>query len=147
MMLSRTHVENFVAELFKGKTDRGGVPYIQHCKAVANGLPVSINHHCVFAALCHDVIEDIEDGRQKMLDFGLNSLVVRIVELVTKVEGESYDEYKAKVMSTRESMLIKLADLKHNMDITRLKKLTDKDCERLKQYHEFYHEISEALKK
>jgi hypothetical protein len=42
-------------------------------------------------------------------------------------------------------MRVKLADLRHNSDIRRLKGVTDKDIERMAKYSKFYVEIQAKL--
>ena len=43
------------------------------------------------------------------------------------------------------SVVVKIADLKDNMDITRLKEITYKDIERLKKYHRTWIELNEFI--
>ena len=64
-------------------------------------------------------------------------LGVRLI-LITKNNGEEYQTYVERISEDSVATEVKIADLCENMDITRLKKLTDKDCERLKKYHRAY---------
>jgi hypothetical protein len=59
--------------------------------------------------------------------------------------GESYDEYKLGVFDNVDAMRVKMADLRHNTDIRRLKGVTQKDLERLAKYNQFYLEIQAKL--
>lgn len=40
---------------------------------------------------------------------------------------------------------VKMADLRHNTDIRRLKGVTEKDIARMAKYHQFYMEIKAKL--
>lgn len=134
-----------VATAFSGKFDKGGRPYFEHCLAVMNGLPTGLPERVYIAALCHDIIEDIKDGRDLLLRAGISVDAVVLVDLVSKVKGESYKQYKDKVMSNEYSMLIKKSDLTHNSDIRRLKGIGSNDIIRTIQYQEFYTEIVNKL--
>ena len=59
--------------------------------------------------------------------------------------GETYDEYKVRVFENRDAMLVKVADLRHNTDIRRLKGVTQKDIERTAKYYEFYAQLQVLL--
>lgn len=58
---------------------------------------------------------------------------------ITKVPGVFYAQYKERVFSNQDAMMVKMADLRHNSDIRRLKGVTDK-------YFQFYTEIEEKLR-
>lgn len=140
-LLSRVYA--FVATSFEGITDKGGRPYFEHCLAVMNGLPRNSSEELKIAALCHDIIEDVEKGRDKMIALGVPLHVVEWVDNVSKRKGEHYKDYKKRVMSCTESILIKMSDLEHNSDIRRLKGLQPKDLIRTIEYQEFYMELKE----
>jgi hypothetical protein len=72
--------------------------------------------------------------------------VIAGVRALTKVPGETLDEYKAQVFANPDAMRVKKCDLRHNSDIRRLKGVTEKDIRRMARYHEFYLEICERLK-
>ncbi len=70
---------------------------------------------------------------------------------MTKVKGESFENYKMRVKSTSDTRKVKMADLRHNTDIRRLKtdengKLRPEDIERTIRYHNFYLELQELEK-
>ena len=60
---------------------------------------------------------------------------------MTKVPGESYEEYKDKVKGNPDAVLVKMSDLNHNTQITRLKGVTPKDMARMEKYFHFYLEL------
>jgi (p)ppGpp synthase/HD superfamily hydrolase len=96
-------------------------------------------------ALGHDLIEDAGWTAKTFLDEGFSERVVAGIVALTKVKGESYEEYKAKVKANPDAVVVKMADLRHNTDIRRLKGITEKDLARVAKYHEFYLELMESL--
>ena len=70
--------------------------------------------------------------------------IVDAIKCLTKVSGETYQEYKARVLSNRDAMKVKKADLRHNTDIRRLKGTTEKDIARTAKYLSFYAEIEQV---
>ena len=96
-------------------------------------------------ALGHDLIEDTDVTYSELIGAGMSARVIEGIRALTKVRGESYLEYKQRVLQNRDAMLVKLCDLRHNTDIRRLKGITDKDVARIAKYHEFWVEIQRAL--
>jgi (p)ppGpp synthase/HD superfamily hydrolase len=123
---------------FDGIYDRGGVPYILHCLKVMHYLK-SDDDELQQIAVGHDLIEDCKNVTYQMLrDMSFSDRVIDGIRCLTKVPGESPEEYLAKVMSNHDAILVKLADLRHNSDIRRLKGVTDKDIKRIEKYHKMY---------
>lgn len=125
--------------------DKGGKPYILHCFRVMNYLD-SDDEELQCAALLHDVAEDTKITFQDMRDIGMTDRIISALRLVTKMPGQTYEEYKNGVISSVDAMKIKKADLTDNSDIRRLKGITDKDIERTVKYQRFYMEIESKLK-
>ena len=65
------------------------------------------------------------------------AIVNRVVRM-TRKEDESYMDYIKRIGEDNICRIVKMCDLKDNMDITRLEKITDKDFDRLKKYHKAY---------
>jgi hypothetical protein len=85
------------------------------------------------------LIEDCKNVTYQMLrDMSFSDRVIDGIRCLTKVPGESPEEYLAKVMSNHDAILVKLADLRHNSDIRRLKGVTEKDIKRIEKYHKMY---------
>lgn len=125
--------------------DKGGKPYILHCFRVMNYLD-SDDEELQCMALLHDVAEDTKITFQEMLESGMSERVIAALRLVTKMPGQTYDEYKKGVLSSTDAMQVKKADLTDNSDIRRLKGITEKDIERTVKYQRFYMEIEAKLK-
>lgn len=127
-----------------GQFDRGGAPYILHPLRVMSFLKTDDEElQCI--ALGHDVIEDTSVTYRDLYDNGISERVVVGIRALTKVPGETLDEYKARVFANPDAMQVKLCDLRHNTDIRRLKGVTEKDIARMAKYHTFYLEIQARL--
>ncbi len=127
-----------------GQFDRGGRPYILHPLRVMSFLKTDDEElQCI--ALGHDVIEDTDVTYKDLRDAGISERVIEGIRILTKVPGETYDEYKQRVFTSRDAMAVKLCDLRHNTDIRRLKGVSEKDIARMAKYHQFYMEIRAKL--
>ena len=127
-----------------GQFDRGGAPYILHPLKVMHYLK-SDDEELMCMALGHDVIEDTSVTYRDLRDAGISERVVAGIRALTKLPGQTYEEYKAGVFASEDAMRVKLADLRHNTDIRRLKGVTEKDIARMSKYHMFYMEIKSRL--
>lgn len=127
-----------------GQFDKGGHPYILHVMAVMY-LVDSEDDEVKQIAAGHDLVEDTKTTYQELRDLGFSERVVQGIRALSKVPGETYQEYKSKVAGNRDAILVKMADLKHNSDITRFKGLQQKDFDRMAKYMQFYAELN-ALK-
>ena len=127
-----------------GQFDRGGSPYILHPLKVMHYLK-SDDEELMCIALGHDVIEDTSVTYSDLKEAGLTDRIIEGIRVLTKMPGETYDEYKLRVFSNRDAMKVKMADLRHNTDIRRLKGVTEKDIARMSKYHMFYMELKMKL--
>lgn len=123
-----------------GQFDKGGNPYILHPLAVMTLLN-STDEELMCIAIGHDMVEDCGVTYVQLTELGITARIIDGIRCLTKVPGESYDEYKAKVKSNPDSIKVKLADLRHNTDITRLKGVREKDMARMEKYFHFYMEL------
>ena len=94
-------------------------------------------------ALLHDVVEDsdwtLEDLRKK----GLPEEVVQAVGILTKKRNEKYEEYILRVKQNPLARQVKLADLQHNSDLSRLTTVTEIDRKRAEKYRQAIAFLSE----
>jgi (p)ppGpp synthase/HD superfamily hydrolase len=127
-----------------GQFDRGGNPYILHPLKVMHYLKTDDEElQCI--ALLHDVIEDTNTSWKDLEAIGCTSRVISAVRVLTKMPGQTYDEYKLEVFASLDAMKVKSCDLRHNTDIRRLKGITQKDIDRNAKYNQFYLEIQLRL--
>lgn len=133
-----------VTNAHAGQFDRGGKPYILHPLAVMHKLRTD-DEELMSIALGHDVIEDTKTTYADLRAVGMTERVIDGIRALTKVPGETYEEYKVRVFANHDAMKVKLKDLMHNTDIRRLKGVTEKDIARMAKYHAFYMEILARL--
>lgn len=125
------------ANAFEGKTDKGGKPYILHCLHVMNKLKYEGDEDLMCAAVMHDLVEDTEYTLEMLTELGFSDRVVNLVRLLTHTDDE-YMDYIARIKNNSDAVKIKLHDLRHNSDITRMKGLRNEDFKRLEKYHRAY---------
>ena len=127
-----------------GQFDKGGKPYILHPLKVMHYLRTE-DEELMCIALGHDIVEDtfkvVNEGLGYLRSRGFSPRVVAGIAAMTKREGQTFDEYKAQVKANPDAILVKMADLRHNSDIRRLKGIGPKDVERVARYHQFYMEL------
>lgn len=138
MLLETAH--EIAKEYHAGDVDIAGVDYYEgHLTTVAATVVGDDVTRAV--AVLHDVIEDTE-----MTEFTLRGLldgykeadvVVDAVVAVTKVDGESYGDYIARVMNNPIARAVKVADMKHNSDLGRLPSVSTKDIARAEKYEKY----------
>lgn len=117
--------------------DKGGNPYILHPLKVMHYLKTDDFQLMAIAAL-HDVVEDTDVTASDLVIMGFSNRVKDAVVILTKKEGQSPEEYFAGITQNYDAVRVKLADLRHNTDIRRLKGLEDKDLLRLRKYQNMY---------
>jgi (p)ppGpp synthase/HD superfamily hydrolase len=96
-----------------GQVDKIGVPYRLHLQAVAEGLE-PFGPMVVMAGWLHDIIEDTAWTAEGLRELGVSARVVEVVQLVTRTDGESYEEMLARVAGDPLATLVKIADNAHN---------------------------------
>ena len=134
-----------VCRLFQNKTDKGSFPYLVHLFKVYSGVNDYIEKVC---ALLHDVVEDTEVTFDELREFGYDEEIIEILSYLTKHKGEDYRDYIERIISSENIHVynIKLSDLRHNMDINRIKNPTTNDYERItKRYAPAYEKINNKL--
>ena len=132
-----------ITKEFKNKKDKAGKPYIDHLWRVKETVHNEIwgNYELETVALLHDLLEDCPNwNKEKLLDIFPKSVVDSVVCL-TRKKNESYKEYIDRILTDDMATLVKKADLRDNMDITRLKTLNEADFIRLKKYHSSYMQL------
>ena len=120
--------------------DKGGSPYILHPLAVMYLLDnPDEEQQCI--ALGHDIVEDCGITYLELAEAGITERIIAGIRALTKVPGETHEEYKAKVKANPDAVKVKIADLTHNTDIRRLKGVSQKDMARMERYFHFYMEL------
>jgi (p)ppGpp synthase/HD superfamily hydrolase len=127
------------------QTDKSGKPYILHCLRVMDKVK-SKESEVKQIAVLHDLFEDTDCFPSELRREGFSTRVLNALYLLEHSSVDSYEVYINRVCSNKDAMLVKLADLRHNSDITRLKGVTEKDLKRMAKYHKAYTQIKKTLK-
>ena len=119
----------------EGQKDKAGAPYLLHVLRVMMSVE-KMDEKTV--ALLHDVVEDSETSIEELTKAGFPKKILKAVELLTKTDKKPYEDYIQEIKNNDLARAVKLADLKDNMNITRLKKVTESDKLRIKKYKAAY---------
>lgn len=115
----------------QGQFDKAGQPYILHPLTVAAMLDSEAEKT---VALLHDVLEDSDLSTSDLKSYGFRDDIIDAVVTLTHRDNETYESYLHRVKSNPLARKVKLADLEHNSDVTRLQVVTEKDRSRLQKY-------------
>lgn len=99
-----------------GQVDKSGLPYIFHPYHLAEQMPDEVT---ACAALLHDVVEDTAVTMEE-LEREFPRKITKVVRLLTRAEGTDYFAYVRELRTNPAAVVMKLADLAHNSDETRL---------------------------
>ena len=95
-------------------------------------------------ALGHDLFKDTEVTYEEVFaQFG--ERVAEGILSMTKPKGVSYDTYINQVLNNKDAIIVKMADLEHNSDITRMKGVTDKRSSTNSKYWKTYAKLRSSL--
>ncbi len=131
---------NIAYNAHMGQFDKMGIPYIFHPFHLAEQMDTE--EECIVAIL-HDVVEDTKITFED-LEKDFSSQVIEALKLLTHDKKIPYDEYILNLKDNPIAKKVKLADLMHNSDITRLERITLKDVIRNKKYENAIRILSES---
>ena len=121
----------------KDQVDKSGLPYIFHPFHLAKQMN---DETSVCAALLHDVVEDTNVTFEDLEAQGISADVIETLRLLTHTADVPYMDYiqEIKESGNQSAIAVKLADLQHNSDVSRLDicNANDKDILRNKKYME-----------
>ncbi len=117
----------------KDQVDKSGMPYVFHPFHLAEQMQTE---ETVTAALLHDVVEDTEYTLEDLRRMGFAESVLEALALLTHDDQVPYMEYVRTLRSNPIARAVKLADLKHNSDLSRLDKVDEKALRRVEKYHQ-----------
>lgn len=115
----------------QGQKDKAGQCYILHSLRVM--LRCEKEEQKIVAVL-HDVLEDTEVTKEDLIKEGFCKEIVEAVVCLTKKEKEYYFDYIDRVKQNAIARVVKLADLEDNMNLKRIKNVTEKDRQRVEKY-------------
>ena len=88
------------------------------------------------AGMLHDVIEDTDITIDYLREQGFPENILFAIDCLTRREGENYQDFIVRCCQSKIAMRVKIADLEDNLDMRRLKHITEKDIERINRYLE-----------
>jgi (p)ppGpp synthase/HD superfamily hydrolase len=116
----------------KDQIDKAGKPYVNHLEAVASKV---IGTEEKTVAWLHDIFEDTDFSQDQLSVFFPRS-IVEAVEVLTKRQGEAYEDYLKRIAENPLAIKVKMADLEHNTDLTRFDSPSESDKTRAQKYIE-----------
>lgn len=134
---------NLAVKHHVNQRDKGGDPYILHPLWVMSNVT---GRKCKIAAVLHDIVEDTDVTLSDLRMYGFDYEIVEAIDVLTKKKGENYQEYIDNILTNPIATKVKIKDLEHNMDLSRiLDDLTEKDITRNEKYKKAYDYILEKL--
>ena len=118
-------------ETHKDQVDKTGMPYIFHPFHLAEQMDDEISTVC---ALLHDVVEDSQITFENLLQMGFPHEVIEVLKLLTHEKSVPYMQYVEKIATNPIAKKVKIADLRHNSDLTRLNVVDETALNRANKY-------------
>lgn len=115
------------------QVDKAGEPYIGHPAHVAASVE---GDKAKAVAWLHDVVEDTSTTFDDLRAAGVDDEVLAALELLTHDKSAPYMEYVAAIKKNDLARTVKLADLAHNSDLSRLPEVTETDLRRVEKYRQ-----------
>ncbi len=111
--------------------DQSGLPYVFHPFHLAEQMTDEVT---TVVALLHDVAEDSDYTLADIAAKGFSQEVLDALALLTHEPGVPYQDYVAKIKDNPIATTVKLADLAHNSDLSRLSVVDEHALARLEKY-------------
>ena len=127
-------------EAHKDQVDKSGLPYVFHPFHVAEQMEDEIT---TTVALLHDVVEDTDYTLEDLSGMGFPQKVTDALALLTHDKSISYSDYVSAIKNNHVARAVKIADLKHNSDLSRLDSISDDDMIRIEKYRRSLNELLE----
>lgn len=118
-------------EAHKEQTDKSGMPYVFHPFHLAEQMQTE---ETTIVALLHDVVEDTDYTIADLSAMGFDKNVTDALSLLTHDDATEYLDYVRAVKENPIAKAVKLADLKHNADLSRLDVIDEKALARKEKY-------------
>ena len=118
-------------EAHKDQLDKSGLPYVFHPFHLAEQMETE---ETIIVALLHDVIEDTDYTIDDLTNMGFDKAVTDAIALMTHAHGVEYMDYVLEIKKNPIAKAVKLADLKHNSDVSRLDTVDENALARREKY-------------
>ena len=118
-------------EAHKNQVDKSGLPYVFHPFHLAERMA---DEATIVTALLHDVVEDTPYTLDDLHQMGFPEEVLAALTLLTHDDDVPYLDYVIRLKGNPIARAVKLADLRHNSDLTRLDFVNEKALARVAKY-------------
>ena len=115
----------------KDQLDKAGMPYVFHPWHVAESME---DEKSTCAALLHDIVEDTDMTLEELADMGFDPEVIEALSFLTHPDDVDYYDYIENLSQNEIAIKVKLSDLAHNSDLTRLPVVDEKARARYEKY-------------
>lgn len=122
---------NLAFKAHKDQLDKSGLPYIFHPFSLAEQMS---DEYSICVALLHDVIEDSKYTINDLIKLEFPDPVIEAVMVLTHSKNVPYFDYIEEVKKNPLATKVKIEDLKHNSDVTRLNEINNDDLQRIEKY-------------
>lgn len=120
-------------EAHKDQVDKAGIPYVFHPISLAERFEEGQEAETC-AALLHDVLEDTNYTVDDIRAAGINEEVIESLLLLNHNPKVEYMDYIRHLSKNNIARHVKVYDLQHNSNLSRLEKVTEKDLKRVEKY-------------
>jgi (p)ppGpp synthase/HD superfamily hydrolase len=118
-------------EAHKEQVDKSGMPYVFHPFHLAEQMDTE---ETTIVALLHDLVEDTTYTIKDLINMGFEKNITDAIALMTHADDVEYMDYVRIIKGNPIAKTVKLADLKHNSDLTRLDVVDEKALRRKEKY-------------
>ena len=118
-------------EAHKEQLDKSGMPYVFHPFHLAEQMETE---ETTIVALLHDLVEDTDYTIENLTEMGFGKAITDAIALMTHADGVEYMDYVCAIKENPIAKAVKLADLRHNSDLTRLDVIDEKALLRKEKY-------------
>jgi len=122
---------NLAYEKHKNQVDKANMPYILHPIHVAEQMD---DEQSTIVALLHDIVEDTDMTLDDLLKEGFSLEIIEALSYLNHKDNQDYFEYIKNLSKNEIAVKVKIEDLLHNSDLTRLDVITEDDVIRVKKY-------------
>ena len=118
-------------EAHKDQLDKSGLPYVFHPFHLAEQMETE---ETTVVALLHDIVEDTDYTLDDLIGMGFGKVITDAIALMTHADGVDYMDYVRAIKPNPIAKAVKLADLRHNSDLSRLDVVDEWSLKRNEKY-------------
>lgn len=122
-------------KLHSGQVDRAGKPYFNHIQRVFKSIRKQFptDDSLAIVALLHDSVEDTPMSISQIKKL-FGDEISRSINAISKKSNEEYSSYLNRVKVNKMARIVKIADIKDNLNLDRLSTVGAEDFKRVEKY-------------